>query len=81
MSTAGDKEARSWETLLVTGQFRAGWERARHGRMRLLTPLPRRVRLRLAVTGAADRVAIWLCGRGLYGTAERLWRACGAWKR
>lgn len=62
-------------------RFRAQWERAQSGRMRLLTPLPRRVRLRLAVTGAVDRAAIRLAGVGDGRAAIWLWRAFGMWQR
>ena len=56
-------------------QLIAAWERKRHGKPRLLTPLPRRVRLRLAVTHLVDRVAIWLCDRKRFRAAELLWSA------
>lgn len=44
---------------------------------RLRTPLPRRVRARLAVTRAADGAAIWLVDRKRFRAAERLWHASG----
>ena len=50
------------------------------GPPKLLTPLPRRVRLRLAVTRAINCAAFWLIDRKLYGTAERLWRLFGMWR-
>jgi len=36
----------------------------------LLTPLPARTRLRLAVHGRIDRVGAWLCGRHCNRLAE-----------
>ena len=62
-------------------RFKAEWERKRHGHPKLLTPLPRRVRLRLAIEGAVNHVATWLACRGHYDAAERLWRACGMWSK
>lgn len=59
-------------------QFAAEWKRQmarNHGVTRLLTPLPRRVRLRLAVARTVDRTAIWLVDRKRFRSAERLWRA------
>lgn len=62
-------------------QFRAEWERkARRGKLRLPTPLPRRVRLRLWCERQVDRAAIRLIDRGRFGAAERLWRAFGMWR-
>jgi hypothetical protein len=61
-------------------RIRAAWERKRHGPPKLLTPLPRRVRLRLAAEHAINRAAIWLVDHGRYGAAERLWRTFGLWR-
>lgn len=63
-------------------RFAAEWRRkaGRPGEIRLLTPLPRRVRLRLAVTSAIDHAAIWLAYRGQLRAAEWLWRAAGMWR-
>ena len=44
---------------------------------RLMTPLPRRVRARLAVTRAVDGAAIWLVDRKRFRAAEWLWHAFG----
>jgi hypothetical protein len=44
---------------------------------RFLTPLPRRVRARLAVTRAVDGAAVWLIDRGHFRAAGRLWHAFG----
>lgn len=44
--------------------------------VRLLTPLPARVRLRLHAAQCIDRVGAWLCGHGHTRAAERMWRAC-----
>jgi hypothetical protein len=52
----------------------------REGKPKLLTPLPRRVRLRLALTRAVDSAAIWLADRRRFGAAERLWRVTGLWR-
>jgi hypothetical protein len=64
-------------------RLRAEWERKvrQRGRLRVLTPLPRRVRLRLWRARQVDRAAIWLADRKRYGAAQLLWRACGTWKR
>jgi hypothetical protein len=43
-------------------------------RLRLLTPLPRRTRARLAAARAVDVVAFWLCQRGHVRAARLLWR-------
>jgi hypothetical protein len=48
-----------------------------HKPPRLRTPLPRRVRARLAVTRAVDGIAIWLVDRGQFRAAGRLWHAFG----
>lgn len=48
------------------------------GRPRLLTPLPRRTRARLAAAGAADAVGIWLCQHGQVRAARLLWRLQGS---
>jgi len=41
-----------------------------------LPPLPRRIRLRLAVHRRIDRLGAWLCDHHAAGAAERLWRTC-----
>ena len=46
-------------------------------RVRLLTPLPYRTRLRLAVHGRIDRVGAWLCGNRCVRLARWIWRASG----
>lgn len=50
------------------------FRKAARGRYRLLTPLPRRTRLRLAAESAVNRIGIWLVGHGHFGAAKRLWR-------
>lgn len=45
-------------------------------RVRLLTPLPARTRLRLAVHGRLDRVGAWLCGHRCSRLALWMWRVC-----
>lgn len=63
-------------------QFAAEWRRKYSPRkVRLLTPLPRRVRLRLLAARQVDRAAIWLVGHKRHDAAERLWRVFGMWKR
>lgn len=63
-------------------QFKAEWRKqaGRRTKIKLLTPLPRRVRLRLAIEGAVNHVATWLVYRGHYDAAERVWRAFGMWR-
>ncbi|MFM9616817.1 hypothetical protein ACKI14_02505 [Streptomyces turgidiscabies] len=46
-------------------------------RVRLLTPLPARTRLRLAVRGRIDRVCAWLCWHRCGRLARWIWRASG----
>ena len=46
----------------------------------MLTPLPRRVRLRLAVCHVINGAGIWLVNHGRTGTAERMWRLCRMWR-
>ena len=60
-------------------QFRAEWM-LNFQRPKLLTPLPRRVRVRLACTRAIDKTAIWLVDRRQFGAAQRLWRTFRMWK-
>lgn len=59
-------------------QFAAEWRRKMRdgtfGRPVLLTPLPRRVRLRLAAEHAVNGIGIWLVNRGRISAAKRLWR-------
>lgn len=45
----------------------------------LLTPLPRRVRLRLAAHRRIDHACGWLVEHRLHGPAIAIWRACGMW--
>jgi hypothetical protein len=47
---------------------------------KLLDPLPRRVRLRLWLTGCRDAVAIWLVYRNPLRAAEWTWRLTGGWR-
>lgn len=63
-------------------QFKAEWERQarKPGEIRLLTPLPRRVRLRLAAMRTVNRTAIRLVSGGHYRAARGLWRASGMWR-
>jgi hypothetical protein len=60
-------------------EFEATWERSRHKPVKLLTPLPRRVRLRLWLERRVNHAGIWLAGHGHWKAAERLWRVCGMW--
>jgi hypothetical protein len=50
------------------------------GEPRLLTPLPRGVRLRLWRDKRIDGVAVWLTGRRQYHAAMWLWRAARLWR-
>lgn len=50
------------------------------GQPRLLTPLPRRVRLRLALTRRVDAASCWLSGRGHWRAARRLYQVLRMWK-
>ena len=47
--------------------------------MILLTPLPRRVRLRLWIQHHIDGAGIWLVERGRYRVAIGLWKLTGGW--
>ena len=49
--------------------------------MRFLTPLPRKVRLRLWRTRKIDGIAIWLVEHDHIGAAIVLWRMFGQWRR
>ena len=71
------------ETQWTEGQlawFKAEWERKVHGPVRLMTPLPRRVRFRLAVRGRVDGLAIWLAGHGHLNAARVTWQVLGGWR-
>ena len=48
--------------------------------VRLLTPLPRKVRLRLWYSRQVDKAAIWLVDRGRLRAAEGVWRTFGKWR-
>lgn len=48
-------------------------------RMTLLTPLPRKVRLRLWCQHQIDGAAIWLVRHRQFRAAEILWRITGGW--
>lgn len=50
-----------------------------NGRVSHRLPLPRRTRLRLAVTRRIDIACCWLVEHGRYGAAEWIWRGCGMW--
>jgi hypothetical protein len=49
----------------------------RGDRVRLLTPLPRRTRLRLAIRRALTRAGEWLGDHVSWTATERLWRVTG----
>jgi len=51
----------------------------RTGRVKLLDPLPRKVRLRLWCQHRIDGAAIWLVEHHHFAAAEYLWRATGGW--
>lgn len=67
-------------TPLTDEQFeelKAEWRRKYNAReIRLLTPLPRRVRLRLAVSQAVTDAGVWLCDHRMWWAADLLW-----WRR
>lgn len=73
-------------TFEVSGDMDAEWERLRRRWAKeqrkhptLLTPLPRRVRLRLAIARRRDGLAIWLVRHRRFRAAETLWRMTGGW--
>ncbi|MFI2632600.1 hypothetical protein ACH5A2_19710 [Streptomyces collinus] len=45
----------------------------------MTTPLPARVRLRLATHRQVDRAGCWLAGHRCPWAAEMLWRTCRMW--
>lgn len=47
----------------------------------LLTPLPRRIRVRLAVTSRIDRTGTWCTRHGMTPVAIVLWKFAGLWGR
>lgn len=51
----------------------------RTGHVKLLTPLPRKVRLRLWCTSLINKAGYWLVCHDHIRAAERLWRACRMW--
>jgi hypothetical protein len=48
-------------------------------RGRFVSPLPRRTRLRLWLTGRVDDAAYWLVCQGHNRAAMRLWKVTGLW--
>lgn len=64
------------ELLVLRRKF---YEAAAKGKVTLLTPLPRRVRLRLAVQRRIDHAACWLVEHCHPRAGEALWRICGMW--
>jgi hypothetical protein len=50
-----------------------------HGRITVMPPLPRRVRVRLWFTNRADGVAVWLVEHRRFRAAIAVWRACRMW--
>lgn len=60
--------------------LRNRWDKAlkRPYKVRVLTPLPLRVRARLVAAGAVDRTAAWLVRRVHWRAGEFLWRVTGA---
>lgn len=55
----------------------AEYQRKAAGRPRLLTPLPRRTRLRLAIHRHVTSAGCWLGDHVSWTATERLWRAAG----
>ena len=65
-------------------EFAAAWRKAflsapRHRRAELLTPLPRRVRLRLWAASKVDGLGSWLAGHHASWAAIAMWRILGMW--
>jgi hypothetical protein len=57
------------------------WRKAYRPRdIRPLTPLPRRVRLRLWRERQVDAIGAWLCGHHAGWAAIALWQAFGMWQ-
>jgi hypothetical protein len=50
-------------------------------RIKVLTPLPHRTRLRLAIHRVITNVGIWLGDHVSWTAAERLWHVTGQWNR
>ncbi len=63
----------------LAARWKATWERDKGKPPRLLTPLPRRVRLHLWLTRQVNAAGIWLVEHGHLTAAERLWRVCRRW--
>jgi hypothetical protein len=73
----------STDGMWTTGQvdwFAAEWKRKQGGRVRLLTPLPRRVRFRLAAWYVIDGVAIWLVEHRCFRAARLVWYSFGGYR-
>jgi hypothetical protein len=47
--------------------------------LRVVPPLPRKLRARLWCDHQVDRFASWLVARGQWRTATWVWKAYGAW--
>jgi hypothetical protein len=60
-------------------ELRERWAQTRRGLPVLLTPLPRRTRLRLWYTRRIDSAACWLVDRRQFRAAIALWRVTGHW--
>ena len=60
--------------------FAAAFEKAMaKGKLRVLTPLPRRIRLRLWAHRRIDGLCAFLCAHGGWQLAIGVYRACGMW--
>lgn len=55
------------------------YEALAKGKVQVLTPLPRRVRLRLAIQRRIDGAACWLVEHCHPRAGEALWRVFGMW--
>lgn len=77
MTIEGIDEDDSCTGSCCTGPVRRPARPANAHRVRLLTPLPARTRLRLGVHRRIDRVGAWLCGHRLGRLAVWIWRASG----
>lgn len=62
-------------------QLRRRWYASRNGPVQLIDPLPRPVRLRLAVEHRIDGAAIWLVEHRCSALAVALWKGTLLWRR
>ena len=63
----------------AAARWKAAWERGKHKPLKILPPLPVKVRTRLWLHHQVDAVCIWLADHHHLAAAERLWRICRMW--